>query len=259
MFCTHCGAHVSADGHFCNACGTEIVTTDQHENTATNYTSPHPPKTTSRFKKKWLAPIIACLLIVALIIVLLPTTDSNSGVPEAIVKDDLDKKFGSAKIRYSISHNMDESTKIDTVTVKVTITRTYCKEHMIGTCKYRYSKSNDTWDAYGTQQWKTDRLEYLESAYTKKWDGNFKNGGTYSINITAVDFSNKKITGTFTGSKQTISMGGSRHTYTLDASGTFSITEDSEGYMLRITQSRCTFVFQLNRYYGVIGISASAN
>lgn len=259
MFCTRCGATLSTDAHFCTSCGKPITVADSPQKPATNVTPPYPAKTPKKFNKKYLAIIFGCLLVAILIIALLPVTTSKSGVPEALVKDDLDKKFGSAKISYSISHNMDASTNIDTVTVKVTTTKTYCKEHLIGTCKYRYNKSDDTWDAYGKQQWKTSRVEYLVSAYTKKWDGNFKNGGSYSIKITDIDFSDEKITGTFTGSKQTISLGGSQHTYTLDASGTYSITKSSDGYMLRITQSRCTFVFQLNPYYGVIGVSASTN
>lgn len=56
MFCTHCGAHVSADARFCTSCGQPIITAERTVLT---------PKTPKKFNKKWL--FLLCLLVPLLI------------------------------------------------------------------------------------------------------------------------------------------------------------------------------------------------
>ena len=182
---------------------------------------------------------------------------NSSEVPEQLIKDVIDNKYGNNDYYYTAEHHMDNSTHIDTVTVEVVVTWQYHKEHIIGTCKYRYNKSNDTWDIYAEPTWKTDRLEYLAHKYTTVWNGNFKNsGGSYNANITSVDFEKGTITGRFSASYTSLSLGGSQHKYTLDAEGTYPLEKDNEGYRLSITQSGCTYSFLLDPYYGFLGIVA---
>lgn len=259
--CQYCGAEICSGASFCTSCG---VPTAQEQTTATEAVSAE--KTAEkkgpgrkRPALRW-AVLLFCLIGV-LLIVLLSTNASrgNSGVPEQLVRDDIEDKFGSADISYSISHDMDKSTKIDTVTIKVTRTKKYCKEHIVGVCKYRYNKSDDVWDSYGKKQWETERIEYIESAFETKWEGNFKRGGSYSVKITSVDFESGTAAGTFTASYTTLSLGGSQREYKLNVTGRYSIQEDSDGYLLEITESRCTYVFLFHPYYGFYGVNARAN
>lgn len=182
---------------------------------------------------------------------------NSSEVPEQLIKDVIDNEYGNKDYFYTAEHNMDNSTHIDTVTIEVVVIRQYHEEYIIGTCKYRYNKSNDTWDIHNQPTWKTDRIEYLAHKFTKTWDGNFQNsGGSYTANITSVDFTKGTITGRFSGSYTSLSLGGSQHKYTLDAEGTYPLEKDNEGYRLRITQSGCTYSFLLDPYYGFLGIVA---
>lgn len=182
---------------------------------------------------------------------------NSSEVPEQLIKDVIDNKYGNKDYYYTAEHHMDNSTHIDTVTIEVIVTREYHKEHTTGTCKYRYNKSNDTWDIYAEPTWKTDRIEYLAHKYTTIWNGNFKNsGGSYNANITSVDFEGRTITGRFSAEYASLSLGGGRHTYTLNAEGTYSLEETNDGYRLNISQSGCTFSFLLDPYYGFLGIVA---
>ena len=185
----------------------------------------------------------------------------NSEVPEQLIKDVIDSKYGHKDYNYTADHHMDNSTHIDTVTIKVVVTQQYHKEHVIGTCKYRYNKSNDTWDIYNQPSWKTDRIEYLAQKFTKTWNGNFKNsGGSYTAKITSINFEKGTITGSFSASYTSLSLGGSQHKYTLDAQGTYPLKGGgSTGYSLEITQSGCTYYFLLDPYYGFLGIVAKSN
>lgn len=182
----------------------------------------------------------------------------SSEVPEQLIKDIVDYKYGRKDYYYTAEHNVDNSTHIDTVTIKVVINQQYHKEHITGTCKYRYNKSNDTWDIYNQPVWKTEHMEYLAHKFTTTWDGKFKNsGGSYNANITSVDFENGTITGRFSASYTSMSLSGSQHLHTLEAEGTYTIEEDIDGYRLRITQSGYTFTFSLGTF-GFSGIVVRA-
>lgn len=215
--------------------------------------------TYNNIDQKKLRIVFCPALIIVLLFSLCCCSPSMSGVPDQLIRDVVESKYANRDYHYTAEHDMDNSTHIDTVTIKVVVTKEYCNEHMIASCKYRYNKSNDTWDIYGDTSWKTDRLEYLAHKYTTIWDGNFKNsGGSYNANITSVDFEKGTITGRFSASYSSISLGGSRHSYTLEAEGTYPIEEDYDGYWLKITQSGCRFTFLLSPNYGFYGIVARA-
>lgn len=195
------------------------------------------------------------MLVISFLFSFCACSVNSTAVPEQLIKNDVNEKFGDADFYYSTTHNMDKSTYIDTVTVEVVVTRKYYQEYIVGTCKYRYDKSNDTWDNYGDPKWESDRVEYLAHKYSGKWEGSFKNGGTYLVDISSVDFEKREVTGSFSATKTSISLGGSKHTYELDASGTYNVSEENDGYELEITQSGYTFVFKLSKYYGVQGVT----
>lgn len=213
----------------------------------------------SKINRKKLRIILCTTLTIVLLFTLCSCSSGIPEVPDQLIRDVVDSKYAHKDYHYTAEHNMDNSTHIDTITIKVVVPREYCNEHIIATCKYRYNKSNDTWDIYGDTTWKNDRLEYLAHKFTTIWDGNFKNsGGSYNANITSVDFEKGTITGRFSASYSYISLGGSRHSYTLEAEGTYPIEEDYDGYWLKITQSGCTFTFLLSPHYGFTGIVAKA-
>lgn len=247
--CPKCGEEITEGSRFCGVCGEPL----QRRNTISGILSK--PAAPRQIKKPLIIGGGVCVLLVLVVIILVFAGGAgSSGVPDQLVQYTVEDRFKEYE-NYSVSHDVDNSTHIDTVTVEVSVKSEYCREYYICTAKYQYNKSNDTWSSFEAPRWDRDRTEYIAYEYIGDWEGAFKVGGTFSASITSVDFDNQTITGSFTAHKSGITLGGSRIDYDLDASGTYGIYEEVDGYELKITQDGYTFVFQLSKYYGVLGIT----
>lgn len=203
--------------------------------------------------------LTALFLLIVLALSMSACRSGASGVPVQLIEDDIGAEFDLSEISYSFEHNMDNKTQIDTVTVEVVETETYCKQYYTGICTYQYDRVRDIWYCYDTPEWEWDRTEYLPHMYKGVWEGEFeKQGGAYYLDIENVNFDNGTITGYFSAYVTETRMGGGRITYELEASGTYDIYEEYSGYRLEIMQDRATFVFELHPYWGARGVAVKS-
>lgn len=186
------------------------------------------------------------------------TSKESTGVPEQVVERDIRESLAYYEINmssFTLTHSVDEASHSDNVQAEVMTRGTYCQDCYYWTCYYQYSKTDDTWSAYGKPSWGYDRTVFIPESYVGDWEGYFSNGGgSYTGYITDVDFDNNTITGCFTVQQSEVG----ERTRTLWAEGTFplnkTITQGELSFEFSQDGCRCYFVLD---YCGLHGVVAS--
>lgn len=102
-------------------------------------------------------------LVISCVLCLCGCSSEGSGVPESVIREELGAAVTEAD-SFKISHNVDKSAHIDTVTVTATYENEFCKSKGTGTYQYRYYKSNDMWEknSQGTWEWNSHLKDFTK-------------------------------------------------------------------------------------------------
>lgn len=193
--------------------------------------------------------LLSGFLLVCILFSFCACMSESKGVPNDVVQIEIANRFENNDYVTDIHHQVDTSTHLDYVDVDIMILGDYCIEHYTGNAQYRYNKSNDYWDIYSSFDWEHTKREYKPSAYIGFYDGtDYSSGAEYNINITAIDFDNRNITGSFYIKESKMYISGYRETIELDVNGTYPISMDSDGFYLKIKDSNYEYCVSFNNY-----------
>ncbi len=187
----------------------------------------------------------AFLLVVAILFSLSACANNKSSVPDQLIESHIKSEFDGTDYAYVMSHSMDKSTHIDTVTVETVVTGEYYSEYHVGVIQYRYNRANDTWDLYGFPDWRHIKTDYFDYG----WDGHCEfpcDDDMYTVNISTINFEELTVTGTFWARNYL----GDELRSELNTSGTYELKEDRGTYWFKIIQSGYVYKFMYTKDSG---------